>query len=61
LTQIFLALAHQAYLHVQLGKQALDDARHDEAANHFTAAVNTSGSLSKLSIHSRYDDFVVVR
>jgi hypothetical protein len=61
LTKVFLNFAHQAYLHVQLGNHASDDARHNEAANHFTAAVNTSGPSSKLAIHSKYEDFVVVR
>ncbi|KAG2345397.1 hypothetical protein BDR05DRAFT_998531 [Suillus weaverae] len=50
----------KAYLHVQLGNHASDEARHSDAANHFTAAVNTSGSSSKLAIHSRYEDFVVL-
>ncbi|KAG2091495.1 uncharacterized protein F5147DRAFT_439431 [Suillus discolor] len=50
----------KAYLHVQLGNHASDDARHKEAANHFTAAVNTSSSFSKLAIHSKYEDFVVL-
>jgi hypothetical protein len=38
----------------------LDDARHDEAADYFTAAVN-SGVFSSKIIHQTYDDFVVVR
>jgi hypothetical protein len=38
----------------------LGDARHDEAADHFTAAVN-SGAFSSKNIHLIYDDFVVVR
>ncbi|KAG2160223.1 uncharacterized protein EDB93DRAFT_47699 [Suillus bovinus] len=50
----------KAYLHVELGNHASDDARHKEAANHFTAAVNISSSFSKLAIHSKYEDFVVL-
>jgi hypothetical protein len=38
----------------------LGDARHDEAADHFTAAVNSDAFSSK-NIHLIYDDFVVVR
>ncbi|KAG1789003.1 uncharacterized protein HD556DRAFT_1447277 [Suillus plorans] len=50
----------EAYLHVQLGMNALADARHNEAANHFTAAMNTIGFSSMSAIHSRYDVFVVL-
>ncbi|KAG2053742.1 WD40 repeat-like protein [Suillus hirtellus] len=50
----------EAYLHLQLGMNALDDARHNEAADHFAAAVNTIVFSSILAIHSRYDIFVVV-
>ncbi|KAG1852354.1 heterokaryon incompatibility protein-domain-containing protein [Suillus tomentosus] len=39
---------------------ALDDARHNEAADHFTAAVNTIDFSSVSAIHSRYDIFVVL-
>lgn len=56
-------LAHrvvEAYLRVELGTKALGDARHDEAADHFTAAVN-SGALSSKIIHQTYEDFDVVR
>jgi hypothetical protein len=53
-------LALQAYLHVQVGMNALDDARHNEAADHFTSAVNTFRFLSMSAIHSKYDIFVVV-
>ncbi|KAG2142871.1 uncharacterized protein EDB93DRAFT_1252134 [Suillus bovinus] len=38
-------LVVQAYLRVQLGLKALDDARHEEAADYFTAALD-SGALS---------------
>ncbi|KAG1770263.1 WD40-repeat-containing domain protein [Suillus occidentalis] len=50
----------EAYLRVQLGNMALDGARHNEAVEHFTAAVNASASFSKLSIHSMYEEFVVL-
>ncbi|KAG2737746.1 hypothetical protein P692DRAFT_201574491 [Suillus brevipes Sb2] len=55
-------LAHrvvEAYLRVELGTKALGDARHDEAADHFTAAVN-SGAFSSKIIHQTYEDFVVI-
>jgi hypothetical protein len=55
-----LSLPRQAYLRVELGTKASDDARHDEAADHFTAAV-TSGAFSSKIIHRTYDDFIVVR
>jgi hypothetical protein len=54
------ALAHQTYLRVQLGIDAFDGGRHDEAADHFTAAVNSDAFSSQI-IHQLYDDFVVVR
>jgi hypothetical protein len=38
----------------------LVDARHDEAADHFTAAVNSDASSSKI-VHQTYDDLTVVR
>ncbi|KAG1793297.1 uncharacterized protein HD556DRAFT_1443722 [Suillus plorans] len=50
----------KAYLHVQLGMNALDDARHNEAVGHFTAAVNAIGFSSMSAIHSRYDVFAVL-
>ncbi|KAG2346036.1 HET-domain-containing protein [Suillus weaverae] len=50
----------EAYLHVQVGMNALDDARHNEAAGHFTAAVNTIDFTSVSAIHSKYDIFVVI-
>ncbi|KAG2744098.1 hypothetical protein P692DRAFT_201794166, partial [Suillus brevipes Sb2] len=51
-----------AYLRVQLGIDAFDDAHHDEAADHFTAAVNSSAFSSKfkLNIHLLYEDLVVL-
>ncbi|KAG2742064.1 WD40 repeat-like protein [Suillus brevipes Sb2] len=52
----------EAYLRVQLGIDAFDSARHDEAADHFTAAVNSSAFSSKfkLKIHILYEDLVVL-
>jgi hypothetical protein len=38
----------------------LGDARHGEAADHFTAAV-TSDAFSSKIIRRTYDDFIVVR
>jgi hypothetical protein len=38
----------------------LGDARYDEAADHFTAAVTSDTFLSNI-IHRTYDDFVMVR
>ncbi|KAG2339568.1 hypothetical protein BDR05DRAFT_1003235 [Suillus weaverae] len=49
-----------AYIHVQLGLRALDGARHDKAADHFTAALNTSNLSSNLDIHSMYEDLMVL-
>jgi hypothetical protein len=54
-------LDFQAYLHVQLGFDAWDDARHDEAANHFTAAINTAVFSSEWVIQPKYEFFVEVR
>jgi hypothetical protein len=39
---------------------ALDDARHNEAAGHFAAAVDTISFSSMFAIHSKYNVFVVV-
>jgi hypothetical protein len=39
----------------------LDGARHDEAVDHFTAALNSSDLSSKSDIHEIYEDLVVVR
>ncbi|KAG0708661.1 hypothetical protein DFH29DRAFT_427152 [Suillus ampliporus] len=50
----------EAYLYVQLGINALNGGRHDEAADHFTAAVKSSVFPSKSDIHSTYDDLVVL-
>ncbi|KAG2107882.1 uncharacterized protein F5147DRAFT_837109 [Suillus discolor] len=50
----------QAYLRVQLGIKALDGTRYDEAADSFTAAVNTSAFSSQSDIHEIYEDLVVL-
>jgi hypothetical protein len=50
----------QVYLRIQMGNIALDRACPAEAANHFTAAVNTGTFLSKSAIDSRYEEFVMV-
>ncbi|KAG2067676.1 WD40 repeat-like protein [Suillus decipiens] len=50
----------EAYLHLQLGLNVLDDTRHSQAAEHFTSAVNTIRFSSLLAIHSKYDIFVVL-
>ncbi|KAG2147843.1 uncharacterized protein EDB93DRAFT_1250352 [Suillus bovinus] len=50
----------EAYLRVQLGLKALDGARHDEAAEHFTAALDSSNLSSKSDIHEIYEDLVVL-
>ncbi|KAG1889108.1 uncharacterized protein F5891DRAFT_151619 [Suillus fuscotomentosus] len=49
----------EIYLRVQLGIKASDGARHDEAADHFTAAVNASALSSKI-IHLIYEDLVML-
>ncbi|KIK40125.1 hypothetical protein CY34DRAFT_807490 [Suillus luteus UH-Slu-Lm8-n1] len=49
----------EAYLRVQLGIEAFDGARHDEAADHFTAAVNSTAFSSKF-IHQIYEDLTVL-
>ncbi|KAG2743684.1 hypothetical protein P692DRAFT_20838379 [Suillus brevipes Sb2] len=46
-------------LRVQLGTKALGDARLDEAADHFTAAVN-AGAPSSTFIHQTYEDLTVL-
>ncbi|KAG1786035.1 uncharacterized protein HD556DRAFT_1508452 [Suillus plorans] len=50
----------EAYLRIQLGLKALDSARHDEATEHFTAALNYNAMPSKLDIHEIYEDLVVL-
>ncbi|KAG2747727.1 hypothetical protein P692DRAFT_20835019 [Suillus brevipes Sb2] len=49
----------ETYLRVQLGVDAFDGARHDEAADHFTAAVNSTAFSSKF-IHERYQDLTML-
>ncbi|KAG1768815.1 hypothetical protein EDD22DRAFT_211246 [Suillus occidentalis] len=50
----------ETYLHVQVGINALDDARHNDAADHFAAAVNAISFSSMPPINSKYDIFVVL-
>ncbi|KAG2338712.1 WD40 repeat-like protein [Suillus weaverae] len=49
----------ETYLRVQLGINAFDGARHGEAADHFTAAVN-SGAFSSKFIPQTHEDLTVV-
>ncbi|KAG2345923.1 hypothetical protein BDR05DRAFT_960217 [Suillus weaverae] len=49
----------ETYLRVQLGINAFNSARHDEAADHFTAAVN-SGAFSSKDIYEIYKDLTVL-
>ncbi|KAG1799729.1 uncharacterized protein HD556DRAFT_1525032 [Suillus plorans] len=53
-------LVVQAYLRVQLGTKALNDTRYNEAADHFTAAINFDAFSSKSDIHEIYEDLVVL-
>ncbi|KAG2364271.1 heterokaryon incompatibility protein-domain-containing protein [Suillus spraguei] len=50
----------EAYLNVQLGITALNDARHSEAVDYFTVATNTDAFSSKPAIHSIYEDLFVL-
>lgn len=50
----------EAYLRVQLGKIAIHNERHNEAVDHFTAAVNASAFFYKSAIHSTYEEFVML-
>ncbi|KAG2066426.1 WD40 repeat-like protein [Suillus decipiens] len=50
----------EAYLRVQLGNIALGGGRHNEAVEHFTAAVNASTFFYRLPIHLTYDEFVAL-
>lgn len=52
--------AHQAYLRVQLGINAMNDARHNLAADHFSAAVKSSALSSTSTVHLVCEDFVVL-
>ncbi|KAG2356764.1 hypothetical protein BDR07DRAFT_421501 [Suillus spraguei] len=49
----------ETYLCVQLGINALNRVRHDEAADHFTAAINTGAFSSKITQFT-YDDLTVL-
>ncbi|KAG1896010.1 WD40-repeat-containing domain protein [Suillus fuscotomentosus] len=49
----------ETYLRVQLGIKAFDSAHHDEAADHFTAAVNSDAFSSKY-IYFAYQDLTVL-
>jgi hypothetical protein len=49
------------HAHGQLGINALNGTRHDEAVDHFVAAVNGGACWFKLALQSQYKDFVVVR
>ncbi|KAG2130298.1 uncharacterized protein EDB93DRAFT_1255969 [Suillus bovinus] len=50
----------EAYIHIQLGIKALDGARYEEAAEHFTAVLNSSAFSWSLPIHVLYEDLVVL-
>ncbi|KAG0707124.1 hypothetical protein DFH29DRAFT_1076603 [Suillus ampliporus] len=51
----------EAYLHVQLGLNASEGAHYNEAAYHFTVAVNISGFSSEWAIHFElYEDLEVL-
>ncbi|KAG1880264.1 hypothetical protein C8R48DRAFT_767066 [Suillus tomentosus] len=50
----------QAYLCVQLGIKALNGGCYDEAAEHFTIAINSGALSSKSNIHLIYEDLVVL-
>ncbi|KAG2128630.1 uncharacterized protein EDB93DRAFT_1256628 [Suillus bovinus] len=50
----------EVYLHVQLGINAMNDARYNHAANHFTAAVKSDALSSTSTIHPVCKDFVVL-
>ncbi|KAG2128510.1 uncharacterized protein EDB93DRAFT_1268284 [Suillus bovinus] len=52
-------LVVEEYLRVQLGMKAFNGARHDEAVDHFTAAVNSTAFSSKY-IHFIYQDLTVL-
>lgn len=57
---IILTFAHQAYLNFQLGLNALNDARHSEAADHFAVAINTDTLSSKQETHFIWEDLTMV-
>jgi hypothetical protein len=58
-TDILARRVVETYLRVQLGITALDGTRHDEAADHFSVAVN-SGAFSSKHIHLIYEDLTVL-
>ncbi|KAG1854738.1 hypothetical protein C8R48DRAFT_776634 [Suillus tomentosus] len=49
----------ETYLPIQLGINALDGACHDEAADHFTATVNSTAFSSKF-IHQMFEDLIML-
>ncbi|KAG2113754.1 uncharacterized protein F5147DRAFT_834759 [Suillus discolor] len=49
----------ETYLRVHIGITALDGARYDEAADHFTAAVNSTAFSSRY-IHLTYEDLTML-
>ncbi|KIK37516.1 hypothetical protein CY34DRAFT_810271 [Suillus luteus UH-Slu-Lm8-n1] len=49
----------ETYLRVQLGIDAFNGARHDEASDHFTAAVNSTACSSKF-IHLLYEELTML-
>jgi len=44
-----------------MGINALDDARYNEAADHFTAAIDNGILPNEQVIHSKYEIFIIVR
>jgi len=52
---------YQVYLRIQLGIEALNDARHNEAVDYFTFAVSSDVLSNGLVIHPEYEIFVIVR
>jgi len=51
----------KVYLRIQLGIKAFNDARHNEAVEQFTAAINSSVLSNEGLIYSDYEIFVIVR
>ncbi|KIK44827.1 hypothetical protein CY34DRAFT_594611 [Suillus luteus UH-Slu-Lm8-n1] len=58
-TDILECRVVKTYLHIELGTKALGNARHDEAADHFTTAVNAS-ALSSIFIRQICEDLIVL-
>lgn len=50
----------EAYLNFQLGLNALNDARHSEAADHFAVAINTDTLSSKQETHFIWEDLTML-